>query len=413
MFANRGWSRSVWGMLAVLTVAVIYAQALYATERFSPDAYLYQRMVLEDRGVSPAAALAQVRAFYNSKPESQSDSDATGLYTDHPPAWYVAQYPLFRGRPLLPWLGARLYPALGFRALDWIAAGGIVVACGAIYVLLLGFVPPWLAALGALAASTTTLLRDIGTVAGTDGPAYAFWSICLVATLWYARRASPATLTAAVLANVLLGFTRPAIWLAPAAAAALVVAAYYGNRARLRPALTLLVAQIAVGIAVLGYTAAVHGASFFELVRWQYAWHVARGQHWTQYGVWGWYAVFVLRDLAVEPLRLLQQGAPALAITAAATGLWRLRRDPRVIAMAGVAAVAPLAIFANPPDFDRALEIPLTPIVVTGLCVLLYSGMRARPLDSAVGDLQQTRMATVVPFNESGVPDAMHVLPPV
>ncbi len=419
MFAGRGWSRWTWGALAVLAVALTYAYELRHAERFSPDAYVYQRMLLEDRGVSRDAALAQVRAYYNSRPDAVNDPDAKGLYTDHPPAWYVAQYPLYRGRPLIPWLGSKLYPFLGFRALDWMAAAGVVVACGAIYLLLLEFAPAWLAALGALAASTTPLVRDVGTLGIADGVAYALWAICLLATVRYARRPTTAMLVVAVLANVVLGFTRPAIWLAPAAAGALVLAAYAGGRAPLRPRLVLFGAQIAVGLFAIAYTAAVHGAGFFELLRWQYDWHIARGQHWTEYGVWGWYALFVLRDLVIEPLRIVREGTPLFALGAAAAGLWSLRRDPRVAALAGVAVAAPLAIFVNPPDYGRALEVPLTPVVMAGICALLAAGLRQRPADTPAtdvppaGELQRTRIAAVVAPSDAGVPDTTRAFPPV
>ena len=413
MFADFGWSRWMWGTLVVLAVTMTYALQVSGSERFSPDGFIYRRMVLEDRGVSRDAALAQVRAYYNAHPAAVNDPDAPGLYTDHPPAWFTAEYPLFRARTLVPWLGAQLYPWLQFRALAWISAAGIVLACGAIYVLLLGFAPPWLAALGALAAATTPVVRDVGTIAGTDGPAYALWAICLAATVSFARRPTTTALAAAVLANVVLGTVRPAVWLAPAAAGALVLAAHFGGRARLRLRLVLLGAQIAVGLGVLAFTAAVHGAGFMEQVRWQYAWHVARAGHWTEYGMWAWYALFVLRDVAIEALRLLREGAPLFALVVGLAGLWAMRRDPRVAALAGVVAVAPLAILANPPDYGRALEIPITPAIMAGICALLAAGIRRRGAGAAVDELQRTRIAPLVGPRDEGVPEMTRALPPV
>lgn len=413
MFADRAWSRWMWGTLAVLAVALTYSLAVSGPERFSPDGFIYRRMVLEDRGVSRDAALAQVRTYFHEHPAAMNDPDAPGLYTDHPPAWFTNEYPLFRARTLVPWLGAQLYPWLGFRGLAWISAVGIVVACGAIYVLLLGFAPPWLAALGALAAATTPVVRDVGGIAGTDGPAYALWAICLAATVHFARRPTTTALVIAVLGNVVLGTVRPAVWLAPAAAGALVLAAYYGGRARLRPRLVLFGAQIVVGLGVLAYTAAVHGAGFMEQVRWQYAWHVARAGHWTEYGMWAWYALFVVRDFAIEALLLLREGAPLFALVVAAVGLWSIRRDPRVAALAGVAAVAPLAFFANPPDYDRALEIPITPVVMAGVCALLAAGIRRRGAGAAVAELQRTKIAPLVGPRDVGVPEMTRALPPV
>jgi hypothetical protein len=385
----HGSIRLLWGLAVVVAVALTLAHDVRAKPRWSPDSFLYTRMMLVDTGLSEDAAHALASRYYMATPAGVEPT-APGFYGPNPPQFYVAQYALFRARTLYPWLGSLLYSRLGFRALDWISALGVALAAGAIYALLLFVAPSWLAACGALAAVSTAQIRNVGTLATTDGPALAEWTLALVAMLAYARRPSRGWLLLAVVASALLAITRPAIWLPVGAAAGMAVAAYRAKDVGFRrAALVMLVAQLAVAAGALAYTAALHGAGLFEQLQWQYDWHRYRHGHWVGYGIVGWYLLFVLRDVVIEPIWLVAAGTPVLAIAAGAVGLWRHRGDPVVPVLVGVACVAPLAIFTNPEGFDRPFELSLTPVVMIGLCALLADGLRRRA--SAPASSEATR----------------------
>ncbi len=137
----------------LFVLAVVGASLAYEVRkdnRWDPDGFLYSRMMLVDTGLSEADATARP-AGSSSPPRPPHDPQARDFYGSHPPAWYEAQYPLFRARPLYPKLAALVYPRLGFRALKVVAASGVLVAALALYVLLLLVAPAWLAACAAIA----------------------------------------------------------------------------------------------------------------------------------------------------------------------------------------------------------------------------------------------------------------------
>jgi hypothetical protein len=373
----------------VLVIAVIgptFASLLKTSVNWDPDGFMYSRMMLVDRGYTEEQAYAEASRFYLSQKVAQDPAVAV-LYGSNPPRFFVTQYALFRARTLYPWLGSLLYPKLGIWALWIISAVCVTLAAAALYAILCFGAPPWLAALGAIAAMGYPLVHELGTAAGTDGMAMLEWTIFLAAMMAYARRPSAVWFVVAVISAALMGVTRPAIWLPVGAAAGfLVYACRSGDAVRRAAAVRMLIVQAVIAVGALGYTALVHGAGFFELLRWQYAWHIDRHGHWTQYGIAGWYTIFALRGFVIEPVWLAAAGTPVLAITAAAIGLWRRRDDPAIAVLVGAAAIAPLAILANPPDFARALEIPVLPVVMFGVVALLADALRAprapRPLSA-------------------------------
>jgi hypothetical protein len=376
--------RIFWGVLVFAVIAPTYASLLKTSVNWDPDGFMYTRMMLVDRGYSEEQAYAEASRFYLAQKVARDPTVAV-LYGAHPPRFFVTQYALFRARVLYPWLGALLYPKFGLEALWIISAACVSLAAVGLFAILCFGAPPWLAALGTVAAMGYPLMHELGAAAGTDAMAFLEWTVFLAAMMAYARRPRAAWFVVAVVAAALMGVTRPAIWLPVGAAAGLFVFAHRsGDTARRAAALRMLVAQAVVALGALGYTAFLHGAGFLELVRWQYAWHVDRHGHWTQYGIVGWYALFALRGFVIEPVWLAAAGTPVLAIAAGAMGLWRRRDDPAVAVLVGAAAIAPLAILANPPDFARALEIPVVPTVMFGVVALIADALRAprapRPL---------------------------------
>jgi hypothetical protein len=365
------------GLLVLFAVAAVLAHDVRKDARWDPDGFLYARMMLVDTGLSADDAHREASRFFLTTPAAH-DPDARDFYGASPPGWYEAQYPLFRARPLFPKLASLAYPRLGFRALKDVAAAGVVIAAVALYVLLLLVAPPWLAALGAIAAAGAPLVRDAATMPMTDGVALAWWTIALGAIAFYARRPTRTALAMSLLAAVLLALTRPAIWLPVGAAAGLAVAAYRsGDAARRRAALTMLAGQVVVAAGTLVYTAAVGGAGFFTLQRWSYDWQTAIHGPYVGHGVGAWYAAWIAHALVIEPASLLARGVPLLALGIAVVGVLARRRDAIVPVLLGVACAAPLAIVANPPDFQRALELPLTPVVLAGVAAAVAAALPA------------------------------------
>ena len=365
------------GLVVLLAVGATLAHDVRKDNRWEPDGFLYTRMMLVDTGLSEADAHRAASRFFLSTPAAH-DPDAPDFYGSHPPAWYEAQYPLFRARPLAPRLAALVYPRLGFRALKDVSAAGVVLAAVALYVLLLLVAPPWLAALGAIAGAGTPLVRDAATLPMTDGAALAWWTIALVAIAFYARRPTRTALVISLVAAVLLALTRPAIWLPLGAACGLAVAAYRsGDPARRGSALPMLVGQSLVAAGTLVYVAAVHGAGFATLQRWSYDWQTTLHGPFVGHGVAFWYAAWFARALVIEPASLAARGVPLFALAIAVVGVLARRRDALVPVLVGVACAAPLAIVANPYDFQRALELPLTPVVLTGVVAAVAAALPA------------------------------------
>ncbi len=159
----------------------------------------------------------------------------------------------------------------------------------------------------------------------TGGVALAWWTIVLAATAFYARRPTRAAVATAVVGAVLL--------------------------------------------------AAVHGAGFATLTRWSYEWQSAIHGPYVCHGIAAWYAGWLLRGLVIEPATLVERGGPLLALAIAAVGILARRRDTIVPVLLGVVCVAPLAIVANPPDFRRALELPLTPVVFAAVAAAVAAAL--------------------------------------
>ena len=109
------------GLVVLLAVGAVLAHDVRKDDRWDPDGFLYTRMMLVDTGLSYADAHREASAFFLTTPAAH-EPDAVDFYGAHPPAWYEAQYPLFRARPLYPRLAAVVYPRLGFRGMKEVAA---------------------------------------------------------------------------------------------------------------------------------------------------------------------------------------------------------------------------------------------------------------------------------------------------
>jgi hypothetical protein len=384
----QGRLKSLAGALVVLlVVATSVTYELRKNDKWTPDGFLYARMMLVDTGMTEADAHAAASRFYLTTRAARDPHERT-FYAAQGPAFFEAQYPLFRGRPLYPWLAAQFYPRIGFVALKVVAALGAVLAAAAAYRLFLLFAPWWLAACGAIATVSPAAIGDAPVLALTDGLALGWWTVALAAIAVYARRPTRTALAIAIVAAALLALTRPAIWLPIGAAAGFLVAARLaGDPARRRGALIMLLAQLAVAAAAVAYTAAIHGANVATLTQWAYAWQTAEHGWFVERGIAGWYLLLILRDIVYEPALLVLRGLPVLGVAAAAIGFAKRRRDPVVAVLLGAACAAPLAVVLNPIDVARALELPLVPVVMAGVVAALSAALRA----PANADLLQQR----------------------
>jgi len=137
----------------------------------------------------------------------------------------------------------------------------------------------------------------------------------------------------------------------------------------------MLVGQGAVAAGSLVYIAAVHGAGFATLQQWSYGWQTAIHGPFVGHGVVAWYLARIAHAVLIEPASLVARGVPLFALAIAAVGVLARRRDAIVPVLLGVACAAPLAIVANPPDFQRALELPLTPVVLTAVVAAVAAAL--------------------------------------
>ncbi len=241
-------------------------------------------MMLVDTGLSAEDAHREASGFFLTTPAAH-DPDARDFYGSHPPAWYEAQYPLFRARPLFPRLAALPYPRLGFRALKDVSAAGVVLAAVALYVCCSSSrrrgwprserSPPRgrrSCASRDDADDRRHRARVVDDRAGRDR------------VLRAASDANGARVS--LVAAVLLALTRPAIWLPLGAAAGLVVAAYRsGDPYRRGGAVAMLAGQSLVAAGTLISIATVHGAGFATLQRWSYDWQTAIHGPYVGHGV--------------------------------------------------------------------------------------------------------------------------------
>ncbi len=364
-------TRSSAAALAVvlLAAAVMGAYRLHHDARiWTSDSAIYLRMTLEDRGLSRERAKTAADAFMRDTPEGRNP-EAAGFYTPHPPEYYAEQYGLFTSRPLYPRLGAVLYGRFGPRGLQVISAVAYVAASVLVCAVLMLFVRPWIAALGALAFATAPHVLSLAALPLTDELALLFWVAALGALLWDVRRPSPAVLAGVLVASLLLTFTRPAAYL-PFAAACGLTLAVWREPARRRAALAAVGTTALAVVAFLAYSAAMHGPGLATQLRWQYAWqHVVHGPYAD-----GSFAHWYLLALAAAAGVLLTVGvyryAALLPVVLAAYGATATRRDDLGVLL-GAAAGTLVAIVANPLEVNRTVLLPLTPVLIVFATIAL------------------------------------------
>jgi hypothetical protein len=373
-------------VLLALAAVLLFAGVVGANryhhdlQRWEPDAAIYLRMALEDRGLTRDAARAEAARFIATTSEGRNPA-SRGFYGPTPPEYYAKQFALFTTRPLFPYLGAVLYPRLGAHGLQAISAVAYVLATGAMFVVLLSVAPPWIAALGSVAFAVNSAVLDMASYGLTDELAVLFWIAALGAILAYtrapssayarapsaasaasARTPSAALLLAVGVASLALAFTRPAVYLPVGAALGALAATRFGGVSQ-RAAFALVAVTAGVAVVFFAYAAAVHGPGLREQLAWQYDFARATGLAPQSQGFVAWYARTEVSAFAKAVLHEIFVNAGPITIALAAFGLVLRWRTSLVAVLLGAACATVAALLANPLEFVRTVELPLAPVI--------------------------------------------------
>lgn len=371
--------------VAALALAVAAYRLNHDRALWNPDGAVYLRMALADRGVPPDRALRITNGYMLGATSEANEPQSRGFYGDAPPQYYRAQMPLFSTRPLYPALASLLLPRYGPFALKIVSALAYVAAVVLMYVLLLAFAPPWIAAAGAAALALTPSVLNHAVYPLTEMLALCFWIATLLALFAYLRAPSAPRLALLVVATALLSFTRPAVFLPFGAALAVLIAAPRGTALRAAAARATL-AVAAVGVAFGIYTALAHGPWILTQLQWEYDWQHSVHGRFASGGLGSWWARSVAAALGTEVLLDAYKNNSLLVFVLAAFGALLAPRSPAVPVAAGTAAAALLiAIPVNPLEVVRTVAIPLAPVllvlVTIALTALASSIAALKPLD--------------------------------
>ena len=372
-------------LLVLATSATAVYRVRHDAAQWPPDAAIYLRMTLEDRGFSRADARERADAYLRA---TVTDPSARAFYVADAPPYYVAQFDLFRTRPLFPAIAALLYPYAGPRALPIVAAAAYVLATIVLFGILRWYAPAWLAALGAFAFATAPPVLGVAGLGLTDAPATLFWTATLGAIIAWTRRPSPLAGVAVAIASLLLAFTRPAIFL-PVGAALGAAFALRRAGARRQTIVMPVAITIVAGLVFLAFSAAVHGPGIADQLRWEYDWQLASGDPSAARGFLSWYVHALLR-IAGEALTYdIYKNGALLVLVTAALGIAALRRNALVAICVAAACASLIALLANPVEFVRSVELPLTPVVVilatAALAMLARALARGARTEEATG----------------------------
>jgi hypothetical protein len=348
-----------------VVLLVVLATAAYRLRHdagiWTSDSAIYLRMALADRGLDEAEAKTESDRFMSGTREAKMPESA-GFYSPNPPAYYAKQFDLFRSRPLYPLIAAALYGPLGPRGMPLISAAAYALATLLMFRLLLLWVRPALAGVGALAFATAPQVLDVCALPLTDELAILFWIAALGAMLRYVRAPGAAPLAVVLSAALLLTFTRPAAYLPFAAACGLAIA-LRADRGRRAEALRLLGVTFLAGAAFALYSAFVHGPGLVAQMRWQYDWQHAVGGPGASGGFVHWYALALAGALGLLVTVGVYKYAALLPLVLAVYGTRLARRDDLGLLLGG-AAGSLAAVLANPLEINRTTLLPLTPVVV-------------------------------------------------
>ncbi len=356
---QMGW---FWPLLvvAVLAAWIGIHRAHHDRARWEPDSLFYLSMTLQDRGFSSRGAAARAHALIHAT--TDPGTSGTLLFNARPPQFFRRLGPLFRNRPLYPALGSVLYPRFGAEALKVVSVLAYFAGTLLIFVLLLQFAPPWIAALGALGFATAPPVLALVGLALTDELALAFWIAALGALWMQVRRPGWPALTLFAAAVLALTFTRPAAYLPFGAALAVCIGA--PRLTWRKAAVPAVLIAFAASIAFLVYSHAVHGPGLMQQLRWQYLWQQQTHGVAAGHGFIVWWISAVARAIATELVSDVYLNGALFTIVLAAFGIALARGSLVLPIVIGSAVSTLVAILVNPTEIERTVTLPLVPLAV-------------------------------------------------
>jgi hypothetical protein len=353
--------------VAYLALVVLLASVVAVTQfrdtrhDWQPDAQIYLWMAIQDAGLSPPDALAASRAFMTQQVDAGGKPPYRTLYSTNPPPIWNEQFPLFRSRPLYPYLSGRLYHRYGPFAMKAISAIAYVASVACLYLILLMLTTPLRSAIGAAAFATEQIVLQVATAPLTDTLASFLWIAVLGAVIAYARRPGAGPLLIIGIVGIALTLTRPAFFLPLGAG----VGAYLTLRksSEFRSAIAPLLAALPALVAFFAFSIVVHGPSAASQLHWQYEWSTLHAGVRQSEAVW--YVATMAKSLAAFALYGVRDVGGVTLVALSVVGIIRFvgRVDTATICTsAAIASV--IALFLNPIDFDRPVLLPVAPLVV-------------------------------------------------
>jgi Dolichyl-phosphate-mannose-protein mannosyltransferase len=349
--------------IALFVVAVawaVYAQRGEDVFHWSPDGFIYARMMLVDRGFSSADADETARAFYLTKPVAIAGAT---LFAPNPPIFWRQQPALFRGRVVYPYIASLLYPRFGFSALHLVSALAYVAKVIIMYLLLLRLASPLIAASGTFAFATTYTIHALAGSDSTDMLGLLLWISVLAVMIEFVSSRKGVWLALFVALCAGLAFTRPIMYLPLGASlAVMILGATTRNRKSITAGALLTAGVVVVGIAYLA--AGFPGAK--EQLSWYYRWQTETHQ-WPITSFSAFYVHYVARAFAFEAYHMLADGF-AWIVAIAGLAFYLNRREPATAILVGSCIAALTVFFVNPYQLELqwAFEMPIIPALTVG-----------------------------------------------
>lgn len=356
-------------MLATIA-AVVIVRDTNAAPNWAGDGYAYSIRMQMDAGVPYERARDASRALYRDKAAMRNAEFRRYLAQPYPEYWT-----LFAPRMLYPWLASLLWPRVGMTALLTVSNVAYVLCVLAVFLLLLTYARPEIAAFLALGFAFSPLARSFGAAALTDMLAVLLWTIAMFAMCRFVLRRSNLLVVLFAVAATALTLTRPLAYMPLCAAGGLLVWAWNRHdRASIRAA-GVFGGIALVLCAVMLVLAQRSGAPSFGAVLQQ----LRVGSHLTPHApLLLWYAVRVASALAAGIYGFVRFVIPAAGLV-----LLRLRRTyPDGAVLAGSVTSVVLTAALNPitTDAERVIVFPMLPIAAAGIALGLESLLSRRSI---------------------------------
>jgi O-antigen/teichoic acid export membrane protein len=327
-----------------------------ALHDWTNDGSIYLEMVLRDRGVSESAAIENANRFMLTTTQGRAHPN---LYSAHPPAFMPRQRALFRNRPLYPRL-ASILPLSAPTALKFVSAVAYALIPPLLFLMILTFAPPWIAAVVALGIIATPAVYEHAGLALTDELALLFWIACVGAILAYLRAPSIRLFLALAITLAALVFTRPALALPLGISIAILL-----SRVRVvgrRAAWVVFSTSLVIALIFFAYTKAVHGGDLGSELQSNYQWQRSIYGSFTSHGFLAWRAMTAAHGFAVFPKTVLKNlGVFTIVLSGIGFVLYR-RSLLAPVSVGALCATLFLVAATSPLDIERTVTLPMLPI---------------------------------------------------